>query len=333
MSFIHRQHPTTDESPPWDGIAFRLPIDSDLLAESLKSKYPHHRTLRQRKYQATIDFFLGELSQMQSRDSISVPMLRSGGLLLNDQPIPTSATFIPAVSDQSRPQSASECTSPSIKGSSTSPQSLEFLNPGSSLASNTNLQPPTTTSSSSHFVWNAHDGRAARPKTKRKMTVEERSAYKETRKRGACSRCRKQKGKCTHMIDGDPQPTENETFKSAKRISGEIEQDTSDGLKTVKTEHASDVHHLTMTQPLEHESSTVMQTSANVDESVAQLAIQPSPKQWEREPQIEASAEVSSPSVPTDRESNRSRSHESSTSPTPTNSRAFSPPITTTTTE
>ncbi|PVI03132.1 hypothetical protein DM02DRAFT_268172 [Periconia macrospinosa] len=219
MDFIYRQHPTTDESPPWAGIAFKLPIDSDILAEKLRSAYPERRTLRERKHQATIDFFMGELSQMQSKDSPTITIAKPFGAVISGPPPYTSTVFSSPVPTHSRPQTASGCTSPSFKETSSSPRPIEYFKPTVSLAPSTSFQPPTTTSttSSSQFVWNAHDGRAARPKTKRKMTIEERSAYKETRKRGACSKCRKQKGKCTHMVEGDRQTSPDESSKSVKR--------------------------------------------------------------------------------------------------------------------
>jgi len=49
-------------------------------------------------------------------------------------------------------------------------------------------------------VFSIVDGFATQPKKKRKMTPAERSAYKTTRKVGACDKCKRQKGKCTHVI-------------------------------------------------------------------------------------------------------------------------------------
>lgn len=44
-------------------------------------------------------------------------------------------------------------------------------------------------------VFSIVDGLALQPKKKRKMTPAERSAYKTTRKIGACEKCKRQKGK------------------------------------------------------------------------------------------------------------------------------------------
>lgn len=194
MEFIHRQQATADETPPWAGIAFKLPIDSDMLAERLRFSYPQRRTLRERKHQATIDFFVEELNQMQRRDKSHSVITRPGEQPVSDALRNTTMPYNHPNSDPNLPRSASECTSPSIQGSVGSPRPSDFMaKPVVSLPSNPSVQSPTTPSS--QFVWSAHDGRTARPKTKRKMTVEERNAYKATRKRGACSRCRKQKGK------------------------------------------------------------------------------------------------------------------------------------------
>ncbi|KAF2792863.1 hypothetical protein K505DRAFT_386721 [Melanomma pulvis-pyrius CBS 109.77] len=68
MSYITRTQPTTDETPPWQGISFTCPVGSDLLADRLKYAYPDCKTLRQRKHQAAINFLAAELEEMKSKD-------------------------------------------------------------------------------------------------------------------------------------------------------------------------------------------------------------------------------------------------------------------------
>ncbi|KAK3202138.1 hypothetical protein GRF29_161g263335 [Pseudopithomyces chartarum] len=65
MDFILRQQATSDELPPWAGIIFKDPVDSDTLSEKLRAAYPSCRTLRERKHQAAIDFLQEELHRMQ----------------------------------------------------------------------------------------------------------------------------------------------------------------------------------------------------------------------------------------------------------------------------
>ncbi|KAF1957676.1 hypothetical protein CC80DRAFT_547570 [Byssothecium circinans] len=241
MDFIQRHQPPTDESPPWSGIFFKFPVDSDILAERLKLAYPTCRTHRERKHQATIDFFSEELQRMRSKEVTPFSTIKSAEPSLPELSQDAAKVYSQAFSDSSRRPSASGGTSPSVVGSMDSPL-VERVRPIISAGLSPTLQPPTTpTANAQQFVWNARDGKSMRPKTKRKMTVEERSAYKETRKRGACDKCRKQKGRCTHMIEEDAQPVS--TYNS-RRISTGPDAFQSDGIKSVKTEHSSDVHHL-----------------------------------------------------------------------------------------
>jgi hypothetical protein len=195
MDFIYRIKPTTDESPPWVGISFILPVDSDMLSEKLKLAYPQCRTLRERKHQATLDFFVAELRQMQSKDLSPFTTANFSG---SDIAAPSHGNTKPysyTLSDTSRPQTVSRYSSPSVPGSEDSPRPTQRAKPVS-IGINPHVQRAITpTKNSQQFVWSAHDGKSMRPKTKRKMTSQERSAYKETRKRGACESCRRQKGK------------------------------------------------------------------------------------------------------------------------------------------
>ncbi|KAL1608156.1 hypothetical protein SLS60_003095 [Paraconiothyrium brasiliense] len=69
MDFILRQQLTSDELPPWAGIVFKYPVDSDTLSEKLREAYPDCKTLRERKHRAAIDFLSAELSRMQAGNS------------------------------------------------------------------------------------------------------------------------------------------------------------------------------------------------------------------------------------------------------------------------
>jgi hypothetical protein len=226
MEFIHRFKATSDDSPPWAGISFKQDVDSDDLAEQLKRKYSQLRTLRERKHKATIDFLIQELSCMRTKEPTTPTVPDSADLALPARRQDESKAYIEISPDCSRPQSASSYTSPSLSGSVHSPAKSECMRMNTSTLPGAS-RPPVATTSSQHLVWNSHNGEPMRPKTKRKMTVEERKAYKKTRKQGACFVCRKQKARvltasykfyaqpigtgsdefqCTHAIEGDGSP-------------------------------------------------------------------------------------------------------------------------------
>jgi hypothetical protein len=195
MDFIHRFQATPEGSPPWVGISFKEGVESDELAAQLKEKYPspEYKTLRERKHKATIDFLIWELERMTTKDpstpSISKALdLASSPGLQNEM-----RTCIEISPDRSRPQSASSYTSPSHTGSVHSPATSDRGMLGGKPKAGVVSSPPHSTSQ--QLVWNSQTGQLMRPKTKRKMTVEERKAYKKTREQGACDACRKQKAR------------------------------------------------------------------------------------------------------------------------------------------
>ena len=194
MSLIRRTRPTDDENPPWAGITFIYPVDSDTLSEQLKMRYPNCSTHKQRKHQAAIDFLMKELRDMQSRSS--------------DHPTPTEFSQSQPVTPLTDQHSANEVASTGSRQHSVSSSNSPCMTtsrPAAVLADRSKEsleQPhsptriaPLTVTKSQQIVFSALDGQMMQPKTKRKMTMQERSAYKETRKRGACAKCRQQKGK------------------------------------------------------------------------------------------------------------------------------------------
>lgn len=203
MEFICRLQPTTDEAAPWEGIFFKFPVDSDDLSEGLKSAYPSPqcRTLRERKHQAAIDFLQAELHRMRKRESAA-----QVANIVADLPSPNAGQgaenpYVELSSDHSRSQSSCSGTSPSFSEPLNSPGLVERAKSATNAGASPRWPGPTTPSTNAQqFVWSAHDGRNMRQKTKRKMTMEERSQYKETRKRGACEKCRKQKGRVYFVI-------------------------------------------------------------------------------------------------------------------------------------
>jgi hypothetical protein len=170
---------TSECTPPWTGIAFVHPVDSDELAENLKRSYPRGRTLRERKHMAVIDFFREELLQMQQAGGV-MPM--AGGAAMY---APSAAPVLHRHVDEriSRPSHS--------PASSTCSAAAEMQGHTTSMAA----VAPADTVPGQQFVFSAADGTMMQSKRKRKMTLDEKTAYKETRRRGACSKCKRQKGK------------------------------------------------------------------------------------------------------------------------------------------
>jgi len=201
---IRRNKPTTDETPPWEGITFAFAVGSDLLADQLKHAYPDCKNLRQRKHQAAIHFLSLELEEMKRKDEEQ----SNGHDIQNGHyfgsPKSGSTEVADYTSASSSQQNTPSCTSPTTPHSNQSPKLADRSRVHSDQhAALESQQPvkPDTMSSPQTFVFSAIDGRPLQPKTKRKMTNEERELYKETRKRGACSKCKRMKGKVntTHM--------------------------------------------------------------------------------------------------------------------------------------
>jgi hypothetical protein len=191
---IERLELTSDETPPWSGLAFTSPVDSDRLSEDLKRRYPQCSTLRERKHMAAIDFLKAELCLMQSRIAIS-NMKQNGYLATPEATNPQSDS----IDDRSRRDSTS--SRQSMSSTTHTEPCRQKIEPKTAL--NITTTPVLSlTDSAQQFVFSVFDGRSRKPKTKRRMTREEKVEYKATRKHGACPTCRRQKGKVSH-----PRPT------------------------------------------------------------------------------------------------------------------------------
>jgi hypothetical protein len=195
--FIKRTQPTTDETPPWLGISFLLPVGSDQLADQLKKAFSDCKTHRQRKHKAAILFLSTELEEMKVRDEEQYLHPDASDNIQLGSPQSVSIELLDRRSVESTQQNtiSSSCTSPTTPDSARSPKLADRSRsqyPGPGL-----LQSPTanTITNAQTFVFSAFDGRPLQPKTKRKMTSDERVVYKQTRKRGACDKCKRQKGK------------------------------------------------------------------------------------------------------------------------------------------
>lgn len=98
--------------------------------------------------------------------------------------------------DGSRPDSVAPRT-PQSATSSLASQSLAERSQYSADHTQMSGGPPplANVASSQTYVFSAVDGTPMQPRTKKKMSTQERKDYKETRRRGACDKCRKTKAK------------------------------------------------------------------------------------------------------------------------------------------
>ncbi|KAL5401281.1 hypothetical protein PMIN03_011655 [Paraphaeosphaeria minitans] len=248
MDFISRQQLTSDELPPWAGIVFKYPVDSDDLSEKLRAAYPDCKTHRERKHQAAIDFLYAELLRMQSGSSSTDPNSPSNLKNVPQEPTPAASRLLTEVlSEGSEALSASGRTPSSLIESTLSPTLAERIRKTSqATVDSEQSQAKASPTAAQQFVWSARDGRSMHPKTKRKMTVEERNAYKNTRKRGACDKCRRQKGRCTHFNDDDDSW---QISVDSKRRPADPDVPSEEGIKSIKMEYSSDVHHMSSSRP------------------------------------------------------------------------------------
>lgn len=181
-SLIRRLQITSDETSPWEGIAFVQPVGSDRLSDELKRAYPGCTNLRQRKHMAAIAFLQYELMQMQSANTTS-------RVLESKYPV------TPEESSLSNDNFDGTSRHSSVSVSQTSLQKAQAW-PGGT-PNTTQSQGPAASAAHSpqQIVFSVSDGHTLLPTTRRTMTKEEKLAYRKTRKRGACSTCRRQKEK------------------------------------------------------------------------------------------------------------------------------------------
>ena len=197
LSLIKRRAQTTDQTSPWAGISFIYDVESDDLADALKSAFPHHRTLRERKHAAVINFFQRELDDMRQSNPAS-PSVRT--LLVTDRSSLASDDQMGARNGTPSRESKAQPLSPASSINSAAHRDSEkHYSTAHTPSPQSLLADPTLATSSTQLVFNAFDGRLMQQKTKRRMTNEERREYKETRRRGACAKCKRQKGKVRRL--------------------------------------------------------------------------------------------------------------------------------------
>jgi hypothetical protein len=177
---VIRKRPTSDDTPPWSGLEFVEPVDSDALAEKLKQTYPSLNTLRERKHQAIIDYLIMELHIIRTKDSYS--------------PVTSLDSYDGEVGGAS-PRNRSTVASPPSSDYLRSPGLMDKSRPGIPHHRHSGLRASTPTLEEQSFVFTAVDISDFQPKTRRRMTKAERKSYKAARERGACAKCRRLKGK------------------------------------------------------------------------------------------------------------------------------------------
>ncbi|KAF2727070.1 hypothetical protein EJ04DRAFT_151812 [Polyplosphaeria fusca] len=188
---VSRERPASETEPPWVGLSYTLRVGSDQLSDQLKHVYPTLNSLRQRKHKAAIDFLLKELHSFRAEDSEQASSIPNADWQSVGTPRSDSKETVRLVRDSSTSQSLYS-PSPSV---SMSPRTANAMSLNANQNSPLPLRPSSPNPAGKHFVFSATDGRAMQPKTKRKMTKDERKDYKKTRERGACDLCRKKKGK------------------------------------------------------------------------------------------------------------------------------------------
>jgi hypothetical protein len=193
-SIIRRLQPTSDETPPWAGIAFVYPVDSDELADQLKKAYPEGQNLRQRKHMAAIDFLKSELKGMQKPHVGGSAAFETVSNIDND-PQSVDTDVNDALPFESRPESAASPFSPSASSFVDSPRLAERTKQPVTQKHTPESIVPLVPGTPQTFVFSAADGRPMQPRTKKKMSARERQDYKKTRERGACLKCRRTKAK------------------------------------------------------------------------------------------------------------------------------------------
>jgi hypothetical protein len=180
-------------------MSFAQPVDSDDLHENLKKLYPYpqYTTLRQRKHMAAIDFLKQEFREMQSTDAYVIKRPIS-----NNPSHGNLRAFDPsgeALNGRKLPRVLSGSLSPT---GSTQSSTIKDHHEGHQDYPNSFTQPqplPTPMGAGQQIVFSLASGHTMQPKKKRKMTTEEKMAYKKTRRHGACSKCKRQKGKVCNV--------------------------------------------------------------------------------------------------------------------------------------
>lgn len=214
---IIRFQEADEEEPPWAGIRFVHEVGSDELSELLKARYPSLAKHRQRKFMAVYDFFRNELLRLgiPSVENSAVSEGAEDSRMSN--PPSDADMFHDPFQSTGGGQTAGSHSSPVILSSNESPRLTE--RPRSSVTHSHSPGMGASGSGPSTYVFSLVDGRQHLQRTKKKMSIKEREDYRRTRERGACSKCKRLKAKCTHDMESlSPQQQPSELTRPAKRV-------------------------------------------------------------------------------------------------------------------
>lgn len=284
---IHRHQRTSDETSPWDGIAFVEPVGSDSLADQLKRAYPAGKNLRERKHLAAIDFLKAELRTIQESTT--------GRIVLEADVVgsPSSASH----TSQDIPSGSSQ-HSLSTRGS---PAALPISSPrfiaqgqrnGGQKIKTANSTQPFPNSTMQQFVFNSTDGRTMHMRTRKTMTPNERESYTQTRRRGACKKCKKAKAKCTHDEQSQNMTVDTSPKKPSKRPASTPGPEEIETKKILKTEPRIPIDIPMTTVP---EDQQIRPQTAPVSPQPYRLGDTPGNREWA--PGLEGSNHMYVPSL------------------------------------
>jgi hypothetical protein len=179
------QDPSDSSLDPFAGIEFDPPLHSDELFYVLRTAYPEGRTQISRIKEATIAFLIGELKSERSQDT----------------PVVVVTDMTPQQEQDDVGKLDATARSPAISATRATVSALAVDSAGD-VDRNLEAQPTATRKmkafESFTFVWNATDGSARQPRSKRTMTQVEKAEYQLRRRIGACNVCKPKKRKVCH---------------------------------------------------------------------------------------------------------------------------------------
>jgi hypothetical protein len=190
MDLIDREHPTSDDKPPWAGMVFKQRVYSDDMLESLKRRYPQGANLRERKHMAAIEFLQQELRDMQASEAALIPTTH-----------PTISIPDVALHDRKCQRNISPPCSPTAiyPLPDVKDKCYHGRNPTNTPFLNEPLNIPNSVLGR-EIVFSIADEPIVQRQKRKKMTATEKISYKRMRRIGACDSCKRQKAKVDSSI-------------------------------------------------------------------------------------------------------------------------------------
>ncbi|KAL6160279.1 hypothetical protein ACJQWK_09193 [Exserohilum turcicum] len=277
MDLIGREHPTSDDKPPWAGMVFKQKVYSDAMLELLKRRYPQGANLRERKHMAAIEFLQQELREMQAEEAA-----------LGSQTYPN--VLVTDVVLHGRKHQGSISPPPSPTTSYQPPAVTDDNYHGMKVVNAMSLKRPSAASNTSpgqEIVFSVADGPIAQRQKRKKMSTTEKIAYKQMRKIGACDSCKRQKAKCTHASGVTNGLGDSQAAGSMPKRDGALHVDTAPKPDTTNEQNAQ-------MQALEHSREPLQQRNAPFQiPSIITPATTPESPQWCQDTRESAQLELS----------------------------------------